>query len=83
MAAGSALGGQVYQRLGAQAVYLVACSVLAAGWLLCSLAQLVLHVLGLGAEQGGGGGGSGGYLQVQMAEPPDQEAASQSCTTPA
>ncbi|KAL4428408.1 hypothetical protein ABPG75_002497 [Micractinium tetrahymenae] len=73
VAAGSTLGGQVYQRLGAQAVYLVACCVLAAGWLLCSLAQLALHLLGYGTRQGTGS--SGGYLQVEMAEPPDEEAA--------
>jgi len=45
VAAGSAVGGHVYQRYGAQAVYLVACAVLAAGWLLCGLAQLVVQML--------------------------------------
>lgn len=76
VAAGSALGGQVYQRLGAQAVYLVACSVLAAGWLLCSLAQLALHLLA--QRQGRGGGGSKAYVQVELAEPPDEEEARKS-----
>lgn len=82
VAAGSALGGQVYQRLGAQAVYLVACSVLAAGWLLCSLAQLALHLIGAQRSSGGSGGG-GGYQQVQMAEPPDEGATRKGCANAA
>lgn len=42
---GSLAGGHVYHRLGAQAVYLVACAVLAAGWALTSLAQLTVALL--------------------------------------
>ena len=44
--AGSFVGGLVFHRHGAQAVYIVACSVLAAGWLLTSLAQLALALAG-------------------------------------
>ena len=44
---GSLVGGAVYQRFGAQAVYVAACAVLAAGWLLCSAAQLAVARLEL------------------------------------
>lgn len=37
----------MFHRHGAQAVYLVACGVLAAGWLLTSLAQAAVRLLGL------------------------------------
>lgn len=50
MGVGTLVGGSVYSRLGARAVYLVACAVLAGGWALTSAAQLAVRLAG-----GGGG----------------------------
>ena len=63
---GSAVGGLVYQRHGAQAVYLLACAVLLTGWLLCSLAQLAVGLLRLPQ-------GRDKYLQVAAVELSDVE----------
>lgn len=46
MGAGTLVGGGVYSHLGARAVYLVACAVLAGGWALTSAAQLAVRLAG-------------------------------------
>lgn len=58
---GTLAGGHVFHRHGAQAVYLVACAVLAAGWLLTSAAQLALRLSGRRP-------GRDKYLQVPAVE---------------
>ena len=55
----------MYQRHGAQAVYLLACAVLLTGWLLCSLAQLAVGLLRLPQ-------GHDKYLQVAAVELSDR-----------
>lgn len=64
---GSIVGGLVYHRHGAQAVYIVACGVLASGWLLTSLAQLAVAVAGRR------GSSTDKYLQVSAVELVDVE----------
>lgn len=65
--AGSIVGGLVYHRHGAQAVYIVACGVLAAGWLLTSLAQLAVALSGRHQSS------RDKYLQVAAVELADVE----------
>ncbi|KAI3428509.1 hypothetical protein D9Q98_007333 [Chlorella vulgaris] len=43
---GSLCGGYVYQRHGAQAVYIASCAVVLVGWSLCALAQVAVSWLG-------------------------------------
>jgi hypothetical protein len=57
---GSLCGGYVYLHHGAQAVYLAACAVLLAGWVLCCAAQLAVARLGLGER--------GSYARVAEAD---------------
>lgn len=57
----------MYHRHGAQAVYIVACVVLAAGWLLTSLAQLAVALSGRQRS------GTDKYLQVAAVELADVE----------
>jgi predicted MFS family arabinose efflux permease len=42
---GGLVGGRVYQRWGAQMVYVVACAVLSVGWAACTASQLALDRL--------------------------------------
>lgn len=65
--AGSFVGGLVFHRHGAQAVYIVACGVLAAGWLLTSLAQLAVAMAGRQS------GAADKYLRVVALELSDVE----------
>ncbi|PRW44509.1 major facilitator superfamily [Chlorella sorokiniana] len=64
---GSIVGGLVYHRHGAQAVYIVACGVLACGWLLTSLAQLAVALSGRWRHS------TDKYLQVAALELADVE----------
>ena len=65
--AGSIVGGLVYHRHGAQAVYIVACGVLAGGWLITSMAQLAVALSGRRHSS------TDKYLQVAAVELADVE----------